>query len=157
MPVNYALRDAYGIRDLIQDTKLSFSGKGYEYRSFDSVGETTMVHPESAGRLARLMDGMRYERGGKGKYWIPKPAASNRSALLGGAGSSAGRTDSPARNAVQVAKLYGTTGEDEILLEIDEDDEKLFRDARRMEFGDYNVNLVYNLIWVLFALQANSV
>ncbi|KAF3904883.1 hypothetical protein ABW20_dc0107059 [Dactylellina cionopaga] len=145
MPVQYALRDAYGIRDLIHDTKLTFGGKGYEYRNFDSADGTTMVHPESAARMARIMDGMRYERGGKGKYWIPKPTPSSRTALLGAVGSAAGITDDPARRAAAgVGKpSYGSTAPDELEDScLDEDIEKLYTDARAMEFGDYNYPVI---------------
>jgi hypothetical protein len=71
MPIKYALRDAFGIRDLIEDTKETFSGNQYEYRLFDS-GDNVLAHEGSSSRVARMMEGMRYERGGKGKYWIPK-------------------------------------------------------------------------------------
>ncbi|KAK6537617.1 hypothetical protein TWF694_011928 [Orbilia ellipsospora] len=143
MPVQYAFRDAYGIRDLIYDTKITFGGKGYEYRNFDSADGTTMVHPESAARMARIMEGMRYERGGKSKYWIPKPAPSSRTALLGSVGSAAGITDDPARRAAAGAgKSYGSTTPSELEdTTLDEEAEALYEDARAMEFGDYNVSL----------------
>lgn len=142
MPVRYAFRDAYGVRDLVYDTKATFGGEGYEYRNFDSADGTTMVHPESAARMARMMEGMRYERGGKGKYWIPKPAPSNRTALLGAAASAAGLTDDPARRAAAGAgKSYGATTPNELEEDtiLDEEMEAIYEDARAMEFGDYNV------------------
>lgn len=67
MPIKYALRDAFGVRDLIEDTKETFSGNKYEYRLFDS-GDNVLAHEGSSSRVARMMEGMRYERGGKGKY-----------------------------------------------------------------------------------------
>ncbi|KAK6537615.1 hypothetical protein TWF694_011928 [Orbilia ellipsospora] len=144
MPVQYAFRDAYGIRDLIYDTKITFGGKGYEYRNFDSADGTTMVHPESAARMARIMEGMRYERGGKSKYWIPKPAPSSRTALLGSVGSAAGITDDPARRAAAGAgKSYGSTTPSELEdTTLDEEAEALYEDARAMEFGDYNYPVI---------------
>ncbi len=82
MPIKYALRDAFGARDLIEDTKETFSGNKYEYRLFDS-GDNALAHEGSSSRVARMMEGMRYERGGKGKYWIPKPGeATARTPLL---------------------------------------------------------------------------
>ena len=82
MPIKYALRDAFGVRDLIEDTKETFSGNKYEYRLFDS-GDNVLAHEGSSSRVARMMEGMRYERGGKGKYWIPKPGeATARTPLL---------------------------------------------------------------------------
>jgi hypothetical protein len=41
---------------------------------FDS-GDNVLAHEGSSSRVARMMEGMRYERGGKGKYWIPKVSA----------------------------------------------------------------------------------
>ncbi|CRK37074.1 hypothetical protein BN1723_020622, partial [Verticillium longisporum] len=37
-----------------------------------------MPHEESRARLGRLKEGMRYQRGGKGKYWIPTPGQVDR-------------------------------------------------------------------------------
>ncbi|EHK97376.1 putative Transmembrane protein [Glarea lozoyensis 74030] len=62
MPVRFALRDAFGLRDLIEDTKETFSGNKYEYRLFDT-GDDVLAHEESSSRVARMMEGMRYERG----------------------------------------------------------------------------------------------
>jgi len=88
MPVWYAIRDAFGVRDLIEDTKETFSGNKYEYRLFDS-GDNVLAHEGSSSRVARMMEGMRYERGGKGKYWIPRPGEGNsRTPLLAKNGGS---------------------------------------------------------------------
>ncbi|KAK6346862.1 hypothetical protein TWF696_009933 [Orbilia brochopaga] len=144
MPVRYALRDAYGIRDLIHDTKETFGKGDYGYRNFDSVDSTTMAHPESAARMARIREGMRYERGGKGKYWIPKPSSSSRTALLGAVGSAAGFAEDPAIRAVSAAgKSYGSVEPNDLEdTTLDEDLEKLYTDARAMEFGDYNYPVI---------------
>lgn len=128
MPVWYAVRDAFGIRDLIQDSKETFSGDKYGYRIFDS-GDKIMAHESSRSRLARLKDGMRYERGGKAKYWIPRPDEINQTTpLLGGNGGPSRRngSESPHTNAL-----------DEVLL--DPDEEALYENARKLEYGDWNV------------------
>ena len=132
MPVRYAARDAFGIRDLIQDSKETFSGDKYAYRIFDS-GDKIMAHEASRSRLARLKDGMRYERGGKGKYWIPKPDEINQQTpLLGANGGPSRRSDSlsPHGNSM-----------DELVL--DPDEELLYDNARKLEFGDWNVSVSY--------------
>ena len=139
MPVKYAFRDAFGIRDLIEDTKETFGGEQYEYRVFDS-GDNILGHEESASREARMMEGMRYERGGKGKYWIPKPGEINsRTPLLGAiSGPSGARPISPLPT--------GSRSEDERDIDdlhggnIDAEDERLFASARVLEFGDWNVS-----------------
>lgn len=140
MPVKYAIRDTCGIRDLIQDAKETFGGEHYEYRVFDT-GDDVLAHEQSGSRVARMMEGMRYERGGKGKYWIPKPGEINsRTPLLGpNAGSS---------NAASMSySKPGRTMEDEQHPDdvpednLDAEDERLFENARSLEFGDWNVRI----------------
>lgn len=136
MPVKFALRDAFGPRDLIEDTKETFSGKKYEYRLFDS-GDNTLAHESSSSRVARMMEGMRYERGGKGKYWIPKPGEANsRTPLLS---QDADRSRSPTKQPIDAQHMgYGSDGVDELTLEYDE--EELYQRARALEYGDWNVS-----------------
>ncbi|RDA83454.1 hypothetical protein CP532_1818 [Ophiocordyceps camponoti-leonardi (nom. inval.)] len=133
MPLNYALKDAFGARDLIQDSKDTFKGNKYGYRAFDS-GDKVMAHEESRSRLARLEEGMRYERGGKGKYWIPKPGEINAASPLLGTqgGPSSSRTDQLNDNQ------HGTFDEPEL----DGDDEGLYTSARLLEFGDWNYPVI---------------
>ncbi|KAM7217562.1 Organic solute transporter Ostalpha domain containing protein [Rhypophila decipiens] len=132
MPVWYATRDAFGVRDLIEDSKETFTGDKYGYRIFDS-GDKIMAHEASRSRLARLKDGMRYERGGKGKYWIPKPDEINHTTpLLGAAnGSSSRRSDSVSPNGSGLEELI-----------IDADEEILYEQARGLEFGDWNYPVI---------------
>ncbi|KAL8382893.1 hypothetical protein RB595_006594 [Gaeumannomyces hyphopodioides] len=138
MPVKYALRDAFGVRDLIEDSKETFKGDKYGYRAFDS-GDHIMAHESSTSRLARVRAGMRYERGGKGKYWIPKPGQITSdinpyTPLLGpGGGTSNGE---PSRSSSR--DTFGTT-EDPAL---DPDEEALYDKARGLEYGDWNYPVV---------------
>lgn len=143
LPVYYAFRDAFGIRDLIEDSKQTFKGKSYQYRLFDS-SEGVMSHPESGARVARMMEGLRYERGGKGKYWIPQPTA--RSGLLSSPGPSTVDRDrqTTAGSAESAENWASWTGGDYGALEetnLDGEDERLFENARSLEFGDYNVGV----------------
>jgi len=142
MPVKYALRDAFGPRDLIQDTKDTFGGKHYEYRYFDA-NDNVLAHEESSSRTARMREGMRYERGGKGKYWIPKPGNSEHEPLLSKVTSSRARTMSPGPNRALEPFKYGTTTESDSdeELTLNPEDERLFDNARALEFGDWNVSL----------------
>jgi hypothetical protein len=135
MPVKYALRDAFGPRDLIEDTKETFRGGKYDYRTFDS-GDNVIAHEESHSRVARMMDGMRYERGGKAKYWIPKPTAPTaRTPLLSHDGSS--RPTAP--EARGHAHEYRAADPD-VEIGMDAEDERLYTNARALEFGDWNVS-----------------
>ena len=138
LPVVYALRDSFGVRDLVEDTKMTLRGENYEYRLFDS-GENIVPHAESKSRVKRVMDGMRYERGGKGKYWIPKPGEANsRTPLLAGSSSGDRRRSSTVDRFRDYSDLEGTTFDDE--------DERLFTSARSLEFGDWNVRPAYFLV-----------
>lgn len=138
MPVKYALRDAFGAQDLIQDTKETFAGDHYEYRYFDAY-DNVLTHEDSSSRKARMREGMRYERGGKGKYWIPNPTRDHdiTEPLLG---SSRARTMSPGvSRSRDDSSTYGATGEGDEP-ELNPEDERLFDSARALEFGDWNVS-----------------
>lgn len=145
MPVRYAIRDAFGIRDLIEDTKETFSGKKYEYRLFDS-GDNVLAHEGSSSRVARMMEGMRYERGGKGKYWIPKPGEANaRTPLLrNNVGSPGAQSPSQPRDGDSDYMGWGDGGVDQQGL--DPEEEGLYERARQLEFGDWNVSDVSLLL-----------
>ncbi|KAF2004557.1 DUF300-domain-containing protein [Amniculicola lignicola CBS 123094] len=140
MPVKYALRDAFGPQDLIQDTKDTFGGKKYEYRYFDAH-DNVLAHEESSSRTARMREGMRYERGGKGKYWIPKPGDSENQPLLSKVTSSRARTMSPGAHRALDYNHYGSTEEDEDPT-LNPEDERLFENARTLEFGDWNYPVI---------------
>ncbi|CCF40223.1 hypothetical protein CH063_02301 [Colletotrichum higginsianum] len=142
MPVKFALRDAFGIRDLIEDSKETFTGDKYGYRFFDS-GDKIMAHEESRARLGRLDEGMRYTRGGKAKYWIPTPGQvdrqtnrdlNERDPLL--QGTAGGPSE-------EYNYANGTFNEDLANdPQIDPDDERLFDKARELEFGDWNYPVI---------------
>ena len=138
MPVKHALRDTFGIRDLVEDAKETFGGQHYEYRVFDT-GDDVLAHEGSGSREARMMEGMRYERGGKGKYWIPKPGKINsRTPLLGpNAGSRQAATMSHSKpgRTLDDEQHPDAVPEDNL----DGEDERLFSKARALEFGDWNV------------------
>jgi len=72
MPLHYAFFDAFGFKDVVQDTKATLRGKGMNYREFEPAeGE---IH-QGAGRDRRIRAGLRYSKGGKKKYWLPKVRA----------------------------------------------------------------------------------
>ncbi|KAF7535537.1 hypothetical protein G7054_g5301 [Neopestalotiopsis clavispora] len=135
MPVKYAARDAFGVVDLIEDSKETFRGDKYSYRVFDSSGKV-IAHEDSSSRFARLKQGMRYKRGGEAKYWIPRPEEvrgelSANTPLLNSNGGPSGSGVTP---------KYSDGDTDETT--IDADDEDLFNKARELEFGDWNYPVV---------------
>ncbi|EFQ33201.1 uncharacterized protein GLRG_08345 [Colletotrichum graminicola M1.001] len=142
MPVKFAMRDAFGVRDLIEDSKETFTGDKYGYRFFDS-GDKIMAHEDSRARLGRLDEGMRYTRGGKAKYWIPTPGQvdrqtnrdiNERDPLL--QGTAGGPSE-------EYNYANGTFNEDLANdPHIDPDDEQLFDKARELEFGDWNYPVI---------------
>jgi hypothetical protein len=140
LPVKYALRDAFGPLDLMEDTMLTLRGENYEYRIFDS-GDNIIAHEDSESRVKRVMDGMRYERGGKAKYWIPKPGeasksgeANSRTPLLSGGDSSNRSRSERSGHSTERFRSYS-----EIDISLDDEDEGLFTKARALEYGDWNV------------------
>ncbi|KAI9887220.1 MAG: hypothetical protein M1823_000968 [Watsoniomyces obsoletus] len=142
MPFVYAFRDAFGVRDLLEDTKETFGGKKYDYRLFDSTDDV-LTHEESESRMARMMEGMRYERNGKGKYWIPKPGEANsRTPLLAPDRQTGGRILSPVRQPQGSNGDVSHTGHDLEPLVMDDDDERLYENARALEFGDWHYPVI---------------
>ncbi|CAI4210636.1 unnamed protein product [Parascedosporium putredinis] len=132
MPLRHAFKDAFGPKDLIEDSKQTFMGDNYGYRSFDS-GDKIIAHEDSQSRLARINAGMRYERGGKGKYWIPKPGESQASAttpLLGPAFAGSSRNGGPSSDS-------GSSSFSEEI-NLDPEEERLYGKARELEYGDWN-------------------
>lgn len=135
LSVKYAMRDAFGIVDLIEDSKETFRGDKYSYRVFDSTGKI-MAHEDSNSRFARLKDGMRYKRGGEAKYWIPKPGEvrgemSANTPLLNPEGGPSG-TNQPRYTDGSVPEMG-----------LDPDEESLYGKARELEFGDWNVSAYF--------------
>ncbi|KAI0037118.1 organic solute transporter Ostalpha-domain-containing protein [Vararia minispora EC-137] len=73
MPIRYAVRDAFGYKDVFEDMKSTLRGEGMDYREFEpSEG---FIH-QGLGRERRIKAGLRYSKGGRGKYWLPQPTTS---------------------------------------------------------------------------------
>lgn len=146
MPMRFAFRDAFGPRDLIEDAKETWTGNKYEYRYFDAE-DNVIGHEDSSSRNARMAEGMRYERGGRGKYWIPASEPANaKQPLLSRLADSHARTMSPgnrkddSRSSSHV-KGYGTNAEP-VEPDLDSQDERLYSSARDLEFGDWNYPVI---------------
>ncbi|CAH2351360.1 transmembrane protein 184 homolog [[Candida] railenensis] len=86
----YAVKDTFGINDLIHDFQLTFYGDYYkDYQQFDSV-EALISHPESRGRMSRINQGLRYHSDGTQKHWLPsnQPNSNNVYVGVNGVGNS---------------------------------------------------------------------
>ncbi|CCG83183.1 Putative uncharacterized protein [Taphrina deformans PYCC 5710] len=142
LPIGYATRDAFGPGDLLVDTKETLFGTQYGYQLFDP-GENVMAH--GSGRMSRIKEGLRYERGGKGKHWVPQPQTNHHTPLLNhgkhNAYSAITSQDMDERYK-QFSQTNAWNTEAPIELEIDPEDEQIFKKARTMEYGDYNFPVV---------------
>ena len=69
MPFYYAARDAFGLLDVLEDSRATFRG-GVSYRTFEPVEGGIHV---GSGRDRRIRAGLRYAKGGRQKYWLPLP------------------------------------------------------------------------------------
>jgi hypothetical protein len=72
MPIWYALRDAFGVKDVVEDTMATLAGEGIDYRQFEPA--EGYMH-QGLGRERRIRAGLRYADGGRKKYWLPKTTA----------------------------------------------------------------------------------
>ncbi|KAG1795844.1 DUF300-domain-containing protein [Suillus variegatus] len=69
MRIGYAIRDAFGLKDLAEDTKATLRGEGINYRAFEPSEGGMHI---GAARERRIRAGLRYSAGGKRKYWLPE-------------------------------------------------------------------------------------
>ncbi|EMD32381.1 hypothetical protein CERSUDRAFT_88023 [Gelatoporia subvermispora B] len=159
LPFAYAARDAFGLRDVVEDCKRTLRGEGMDYRAFEpSEGH---IH-QGAGRDRRIRAGLRYAQGGRRKYWLP------RTAHDGGAGGVVERIAGHGDDEEVYAPLLQDQAEDVVHTAVDlrsprfEDglspfavrdeaegdyglpfgepddaDEELFAHSRKYVFGDY--------------------
>ncbi|WVN85707.1 uncharacterized protein L203_100857 [Cryptococcus depauperatus CBS 7841] len=70
LPFIYAFRDAFGFKDVWEDTKDTFKGRGVSYQAYEPAEGG--IH-YGLGRQRRIRAGLRYAKGGKAKYWVPTP------------------------------------------------------------------------------------
>ncbi|KAI6101629.1 DUF300-domain-containing protein [Pisolithus croceorrhizus] len=69
MRLGYAFRDAFGLRDVVEDTRATLRGRGINYRAFEPSEGGMHV---GGARERRIRAGLRYSAGGKRKYWLPE-------------------------------------------------------------------------------------
>jgi Organic solute transporter Ostalpha len=168
MPMYYAFRDAFGIRDVVEDSKVTLRGQGMDYREFEP-SEGYMHQGE--GRERRIRAGLRYSKGGKKKYWLPQTTRETqpRGTLGRGVNKAIGKIAGSDYTEDVHAPLLQGEAEDEVHLapdmmhnesdivdphvwgkshadegfdlpfgDIDDQDEQLFEHSRKYLFGDYN-------------------
>ncbi|KAF9068532.1 organic solute transporter Ostalpha-domain-containing protein [Rhodocollybia butyracea] len=166
MPISYAFRDAFGVKDVIEDTKATLRGEGMDYREFEpSEG---FMH-QGLGRERRIRAGLRYSKGGKGKYWLPslnaaEPPGQIERGINRAVQKVAGRDQGEDVHAPllqaeeedvvhlapdmvdgrdELVDLWSSSrvGEEGFELpfgDLNEEDEELYAHCKRYLFGDYN-------------------
>ncbi|CAG61542.1 uncharacterized protein GVI51_K08085 [Nakaseomyces glabratus] len=72
MKLRYAIRDCFGIQDLIWDSKQALNGNTYyNYRNFDPSVETSLLGGVNRDtRIDRINEGLRFTNNGESRYWI---------------------------------------------------------------------------------------
>ncbi|RXW22411.1 hypothetical protein EST38_g3444 [Candolleomyces aberdarensis] len=159
MPFYYGFRDAFGLKDVVEDSKATLRGEGMDYREFEPA--EGLMH-QGVGRDRRMRAGLRYSRGGQKKYWLPKADTNRDSGLIGQTVSKiapdresvhAPLLERQAQSVVHLAPDMMQDRDDEPSFwgdpevedgydlpfgDIDEADEELFDHSKRYLFGDYN-------------------
>ena len=140
MPMYYAFRDAFGMLDVVEDSKATLRGEGMDYREFEPA--EGFMH-QGSGRDRRIRAGLRYSKGGQRKYWLPKVTEDTHSPLL----------NQDVDHGVHLAPdLRPETDEEPSVWpdaevengfelpfgDLDEADEELYAHSQKYLFGDYN-------------------
>ena len=140
MPMYYAFRDAFGLLDVVEDSKATLRGEGMDYREFEPA--EGFMH-QGVGRDRRIRAGLRYSKGGQRKYWLPKTTEDTHAPLL----------VQDVEHVVHLAPdLRPDTGEESSVWpdaevdngfelpfgDLDEGDEELYGHSQKYLFGDYN-------------------
>jgi len=168
MPFFYAVRDAFGLLDVLEDSRATFHG-GVSYRTFEPAEGGIHV---GSGRNRRIRAGLRYAKGGKQKYWLPLPQEAD-SAAVATAPPQAARQHwaqyrpyaslvaEQAEDAVHEGPSYRQsqyrnddsaftpdyTADDDDNLSLNfgspqEDEDRMYDESRKLLFGDYNYPVI---------------
>lgn len=159
MQLRYAMRDAFGIKDVVLDTKATLHGEGMAYREFEPA--EGKIH-QGAGLDRRIRAGLRYAQGGRQKYWLPMPdqetsieAGVKRNGGAGVADRARNRItgdeeeayapllEGQARSVVrdEMNDNHNNNGDDEYSLTCSDphsSEDELYEQSRSYLFGDYN-------------------
>lgn len=144
MTLGYALRDALGLKDLVEDTRATLRGQGINYRAFEPSEGGIHI---GAARDRRIRAGLRYAAGGKRKYWLPDVRGPEGDGDVT-APLFAADADSMVHDASDIQSWRGGDDvdgeEDEYALTFSDVlagpagvDEVLYKDAKKYVFGDY--------------------
>ncbi|CAE7060655.1 unnamed protein product [Rhizoctonia solani] len=169
MPFLHALRDAFGLLDVIVDARETLQG-GVSYQAYEPAEGG--MH-QGTGRDRRIRAGLRYAAGGRKKYWLPMPAEDSLAAT-----SATSNPLTKARRALDEENAYApltqSQADDVVHSESSSSDsdtglvvpttfdvqfersssltivrfraskreDAMYDDARRLVFGDYNYPVI---------------
>ncbi|CDH55716.1 duf300-domain-containing protein [Lichtheimia corymbifera JMRC:FSU:9682] len=125
MPIMYAIRDSFGLKDVLMDSLDTLRGSKFNYRSFEPSEGVPHI---GSSRTSRIMAGLRYSTSTAKKHWLePAPVSRYLSAGRGMNGEVVVEQAEP--------------------LEFDDPDpwdevEALYESSRTMVYGDYNYPVV---------------
>ncbi|KAI9472159.1 MAG: organic solute transporter Ostalpha-domain-containing protein [Benjaminiella poitrasii] len=128
MPVRKAIKDSFGLKDVVMDTLDTLKGSRFSYRSFEpSEGVPHM----GSSRTSRIMAGLRYSNITTKKHWLePAPA----SKFLNSSGRGMNDEIRPEEEDSEPLKFEDPDPLDEM--------ETLYDASRKMVFGDYNYPVI---------------
>lgn len=121
LPVLYALRDSFGIYDVIADLAMTHSGASYNYRTYEP-SDTIIHHPFGLERRSRA--GLRYAEGGRLKYWVEEGVPSS---------SHIGEMTPLVSDNHDTYGTHSSVHFDDLT----ESEEALYEASRRLPYGDY--------------------
>ncbi|ORZ02434.1 organic solute transporter Ostalpha-domain-containing protein [Syncephalastrum racemosum] len=125
MPVMVAVKDSFGIKDVIMDSLDAIRGNKFNYRSFEPSEGVPYI---GSSRTSRIMAGLRYSTTTAKKHWLePAPVSQYLSAGRGMNGEVVEEEYEP-------LEFPDPRQEDEV--------ESLYEASRTMVFGDYNYPVI---------------
>ncbi|KAL0083005.1 organic solute transporter Ostalpha-domain-containing protein, partial [Phycomyces blakesleeanus] len=125
MPIYRAIRDSFGIKDVVMDTLDTLRGSQFNYRSFEPSEGVPHI---GSSRTSRIMAGLRYSTSTAKKHWID-PAPTSRFIRSGG-----GERGASGVEVYEPLEFDDPDPNDEV--------EDHYRTSRAMMFGDYNYPVI---------------
>ncbi|ORZ24278.1 organic solute transporter Ostalpha-domain-containing protein [Absidia repens] len=125
MPIFTAIKDSFGLKDVVMDTLDTLRGSKFNYKSFEPSEGVPHI---GSSRTSRIMAGLRYSSSTSKKHWL-EPAPASKFLSTG-----RGMNDE-------------VVDEDSEQLAFDDPDprdsvEELYVASRSMQFGDYNYPVI---------------
>ncbi|KAG8704565.1 hypothetical protein FRC11_009772 [Ceratobasidium sp. 423] len=162
MPFLHALRDAFGLLDVVVDARDTFKG-GVSYQAYEPAEGG--MH-QGTGRDRRIRAGLRYAAGGRKKYWLPMPdeppaigpltkarraldeenayapLTSDQTANILHSESSSSDSESPIVPTAYDVQFEPSSSLAIVRFRKSKREDGMYDDARKLVFGDYNYPVI---------------